>query len=631
MRATARVRSGTRSRQPAPSIADTAKVEQASSPRRSMRSASAFGSPTRSRIPRRIRPVVEDLVAATEGAPEPGLVVTIGGAALPRRQRRGCRRLRACHCARARGRRGRVRGASPHCRGGREHDYRDPHAASRRHRGLIIHGRQHKHYGELGKDQRVVGAPPTRPVLPRPIHPIDQEIETPRSGYNRRGWFIGRSGSGSSGWSVCWRSRGLLSCGDEKLQPGKDAGSEQVVGGAGGAGGISGGAAGAGGHGTGGGGMAGGGAGQSGGASGQGGRASGTAGSEGSVTEWSIPFADSQPFPNRCIRDQCFLPEQRVRTDARSSRHRERHGDRMAPVQSRDEPGRRRLRRVRWRRLLHERDRRRAWPVESQSQLLQRWPLPLDVAAGDWPGPWSIAFDASDRVIFSAYDANGPLVGRLDTTNGHLDVWSSPEGGPVRVRSAPDGTVIFPTMGPEFDVVRLESSDRRIHGLGARRSAALGVCRRWLGELLLSAAVVRFPGAGAIQPRHGPPHQLGDVESIPVRLAGPALRPHLLSSPSPTTLEALDPAVAGTDTVLSPTDTQTVPPRTSVVTPTMETLSGQQASAQVTQGTAQRQTTGAFSIWSLPDAPRMVATVPGAVYYTDDAARFIARLTVGTL
>ena len=63
----------------------------------------------------------------------------------------------------------------------------------------------------------------------------------------------------------------------------------------------------------------------------------------------------------------------------------------------------------------------------------------------------------------------------------------------------------------------------------------------------------------------------------------------------------------------------------------MVTLSGQQESAQVTRRTAQRQTTGAFSIWSLPDAPHMLATVPGAVYYTDDAERFIARLVVGTL
>jgi hypothetical protein len=102
------------------------------------------------------------------------------------------------------------------------------------------------------------------------------------------------------------------------------------------------------------------------------------------------------------------------------------------------------------------------------------------------------------------------------------------------------------------------------------------------------------------------------------------------SSLSPTALEALDPAVAGTDTILSPM-TETVPARTSVVTPTMVTLSGQQAPAQVTRGTAQRQTTGAFSLWSLPEAPHLLATVPGAVYYTEDVDRFIARLTIGTL
>ena len=102
------------------------------------------------------------------------------------------------------------------------------------------------------------------------------------------------------------------------------------------------------------------------------------------------------------------------------------------------------------------------------------------------------------------------------------------------------------------------------------------------------------------------------------------------TSSSPTGLEALDPAVPGTDTSLSPMP-ETVTPRTSVVTPTMVALSGQQAPAQVTRLTAQRQATGAFSIWSLSGAPRMLASVPGAVYYTDDVDQFIARLVVGTL
>jgi streptogramin lyase len=265
------------------------------------------------------------------------------------------------------------------------------------------------------------------------------------------------------------------------------------------------------------------------------------------------------------------------------------------------------------------------------SRLLQRWPLSLDVPPGDTPGPWSIAFDASDRVIFSAHDANGPLIGRLDTTSGHLDVWSSPEGGPVRVRLAPDGTVIFPTMSPQFDVVRFDPTTGVFTAWALVDQPLWGSVVDGSGDCFFLQQSSDFQGLARFSPDTGrftnwATSDLFQYDSLEL-LSG-----HIFfSSSSPTALEALDPSVAGTDTILSPTDTQTVPPRTSVVTPTTATLSGQQASAQVTQRTAQRQTTGEFSIWLLPDAPHMLATVPGAVYYTDDNERFIARLTVGTL
>ena len=91
--------------------------------------------------------------------------------------------------------------------------------------------------------------------------------------------------------------------------------------------------------------------------------------------------------------------------------------------------------------------------------------------------------------------------------------------------------------------------------------------------------------------------------------------------------------VAGVDagqTILSPFS-ETVTPRTSDLTPTKIVLSGQQAPAQVTRQTAQRQTTGAFSVWALSDVPRMLATAPGAVYYTGAVYGLIGRVVVGTL
>ena len=174
----------------------------------------------------------------------------------------------------------------------------------------------------------------------------------------------------------------------------------------------------------------------------------GSPASEGSVTEWSIPFADSQPFQiaawgtsvfylNAAYEQMlgCLDTEHDTVTEWPLS----------APATS---PGDIQVRPSDGAVFFTNATVGELGQFDPQSQLLRRWPLPLDVSAGAPPGPWSIAFDASGRVIFSADDAGGPLIGRLDTVSGRLDVWSFQEGGPVRVRLAPDGTVIFAPAVP---------------------------------------------------------------------------------------------------------------------------------------------------------------------------------------
>ena len=358
--------------------------------------------------------------------------------------------------------------------------------------------------------------------------------------------------------------------------------------------------------------------------------AAGIAGGEGSVTEWSIPFANSQPFQIAVWGTSVFYQTAEY--------------DRMLG------------------RLDTENDTVTEWPLsgpgtspgdvqvrpsdgavfftsapvgelgqfDPQSQLLRLWSLPLDVPAGDTPGPWSIAFDASDRVIFSANDASGPLIGRLDTVSGRLDVWSFPGVAEARVSLAPDGTFICASGAPSFDVVRLDPTTGVFTSWALLDQPLWGSVVDGSGDLFFLQLSADFQGLARFSAATGRLTHWATSDLFGWESLEPLSGHVFFASSSPTALEALDPAVAGKDTILSPMP-ETVTPRTSVVTPTMAMLSGQQAPAQVTRLTAQRQTTGAFSIWSLPSAPRMLATAPGAVYYADEVEQFIGRLVVGTL
>lgn len=207
----------------------------------------------------------------------------------------------------------------------------------------------------------------------------------------------------------------------------------------------------------------------------------------------------------------------------------------------------------------------------------------------------------SGRVIFSAEDANGPLIGRLDTVSGHLEVWSCRVGGAVPVGLAPDGTIFYTSGDQSSDVVQLDPTtgvftdwplvDQPLWGFGMDGS----------GDIFFLQLSSDFQGLARFSPGTGRLTHWATADLFGWESLDPLSGHVFFASSSPIALEALDPAVAGTDTILSPFS-ETVTPRTSDLTPTKAVLSGQQASAQVTRLTAQRQTTGAFSSWSLPDA-----------------------------
>ena len=358
--------------------------------------------------------------------------------------------------------------------------------------------------------------------------------------------------------------------------------------------------------------------------------ATGIAGSEGSVTEWLIPFADTEPFQIAAGGTSIFYltseyDQMLGRLDTENDTVTE--WPLSVPATS---PGDVQVRPSDGAVFFTSATVGELGQFDPQSQLLRRWPLPLDVPAGNTPGPWSIAFDASDRVIFSAYDASGPLIGRLDTVSGRLDVWGFQDVGEVQVSLAPDGTIICANGAQSYDVVRLDPTTGVFTSWALVDQPLWGAAVDGAGDIFFLQLSADFQGLARFSPGTGRLTHWATSDLFGWESLEPLSGHIFFTSSSPTALEALDPAVAGQDTILSPMS-ETVTPRTSVVTPTMVVLSGQQASAQVTRRIAPRQTTGAFSLWSLPGAPRMLATVPGAVYYSNDVERFIARMVVGAL
>ena len=302
--------------------------------------------------------------------------------------------------------------------------------------------------------------------------------------------------------------------------------------------------------------------------------AAGLAGSAGSITEWSIPFADSQPFQIAASGTSVFYltsayGQMLGRLDTEHDTVTE--WPLSVPATS---PGDIQVRPSDGAVFFTSATTGELDQFDPQSQLLRRWPLPVAVSPGDPPGtvehrlrrhrPGDLLRRRRER--------------RLHRTARHGE---RPPGGlelsrawPVRLRLAPDGTIFFATGGPQFEVVRLDPTTGVFTTWTLAEQPLWGFVVDGSGDAFFLQQSADFQGLVRLSPDTGrlttwATSDLFNSDSLEL-LSG-----HIFfSSLSPTAVEALNPAVAGTNTFISPSS-EVVTPRTSMVTPTMTMLSGQ--------------------------------------------------------
>jgi streptogramin lyase len=261
------------------------------------------------------------------------------------------------------------------------------------------------------------------------------------------------------------------------------------------------------------------------------------------------------------------------------------------------------------------------------SQVLRRWPV-----AQPFDGPWSLAVDEEGRVLFRATEsATGRTrIGRLDTTAGTATTWLVPEG--VAAISAADmallagGSVVFNVYGSgnSNDVATLDTATGVFTIWPTAGEPAFAVATDGAGNVYFqetAPAIARLvPATGQLTEWATP----GSLNDDLVFAAG------LLFSGSiePTGIVGLDPTRNGSNSTLIPFTSAPVAPDTVVVTAAEETIPAQQAASVPTTTEIKRRRAGAaFSSWQIPSAPRMLASAPGSIYFAPGSANEIGRLT----
>src|SRR5262245_29166120 len=255
---------------------------------------------------------------------------------------------------------------------------------------------------------------------------------------------------------------------------------------------------------------------------------------------------------------------------------------------------------------------------------LTRWKLPTTAPDS---GPWSLAFGAGTLVFFSANDDAGVgYIGRLDTATGNLTTWSFPGAGGSRVVAAPDGTVLF------------QCWDGTVPYQLARLNPASGVFTSWpmtaqpLFPIIADAggtisfadwssvpALARFlPSTGRLTEWTTP----GLPDDSLALLQG-WLYFGVDGDPA---LHALDISTTGRDSTIAPSTEAPVVTRTFQISPSTVTLTGQQAQGYVSQRQIAAEFSAPFATWSI-QRPRMKAAIVNALYFTEDDHGVIARLT----
>jgi len=266
---------------------------------------------------------------------------------------------------------------------------------------------------------------------------------------------------------------------------------------------------------------------------------------------------------------------------------------------------------------------------DPQTGLFTRWAMPADLSST--PGPFSLAFDQGTGVFFTAIDMLGrSYVGRFDTATGDYRTWTYAGATASSVVAAPDGTVLFNCW------------DGSVSYQIARLDPATGFFTHWVlpsqplfpmvgaadGTVFFEEQSADFTGVARLIPATGLLTEWSTAAT-----GTPADSMSILSGrvyfgfDGPSALQALDPSAPGHDSSIHAAVSLPDAMFAFHLSADVSALSARQAVGKTTQGPMPSQISGAFETWAVSKSPRMTAAIPGAIYFTEDSYGAIARLT----
>ena len=234
------------------------------------------------------------------------------------------------------------------------------------------------------------------------------------------------------------------------------------------------------------------------------------------------------------------------------------------------------------------------------------------------------------RLSFEATTAQRLYIGRLDTATGNLLTWRFPGATASRVVVAPDGTVLFNAWngsGP-YRIARLRSGDRRVHQLVARQPTTVSDGGRsgWAASSSRMASsdyvgVARLvPATGRLTEWRTPAIPSDSLSFLSGRVYFGADGDLWLECPRSGRRRETN-ARSATRSCRAPSLLGYL---TSPRPPGLHPFS--RPSAWHDASPFNRRRHGGFETWRMATPPRMTASIPGAVYFTEDAYGTIARL-----
>ena len=262
------------------------------------------------------------------------------------------------------------------------------------------------------------------------------------------------------------------------------------------------------------------------------------------------------------------------------------------------------------------------------SQTLRRW-----LVADPDSGPWGLAVDGQGRVLFRAIDATNSrtFIGRLDTTVGTVTTWLVPDSiatiSAGDMAALPGGSVFFNVFGPtgSFLVATLDPASGLFTAWQPPMEPAWAVTADAAGNVYFQEqnptfAIARLvPASGALTEWTPPGFYNDDLAFGFGRVA--------FGNNDPTGVALLDPTQPGQESTLTPFASDAVTPTSVTVTPVVATLTGQEARGHFKRRRVDGVGTGAFTTWAVPSSPRMVAFAPDGLYFSEGSANAIGRIT----